>query len=255
MTSNKSDNKHWEDPKDFGLPFVEINPLPSALNMAEKKISPPKKEGNDESLPDFSSQVIYSGEEKKHDSKPNNPKKNQAWIWISLVIVFILLGVIYTQIQKNSLNNLNKKEQNLAEIKSDPIVPVTIDQTDSVTIQKTATEQNLLDSTELNQAVDQEIQFDNDSKLSSNIEIVRIATRLENPRYFIVVASLSRESLAIVEAEKYVSRGEIIYLILPHENASNYRLSIGFFDSLKDASNELERVKANYTETLWILKY
>lgn len=277
MTSSKSDNKHWEDPKDFGLPYVEIIPLASLEKKIEKEDFGQQQEKIIESSPALElkaigaledqmprslgsspavSPLLSSGEKQENpDSKINIPKKNQTWIWLSAIIAVILLVIIYSQIQKIALVDKKTTLQNPIEINSKPIVPAVKDQMDTITNEKTAIEQNISDSVDINRPINQEIQSNNALSLNNKGRVERISNRLENPRYFIVVASLGNESMARVEADKYLSRGEIIYLILPHENALNYRLSIGFFDSFKDANNELERIKSKYLETLWILKY
>jgi hypothetical protein len=85
--------------------------------------------------------------------------------------------------------------------------------------------------------------------------LIRVESKSDRPQYFIVVGSLPNERMALSESEQYMDRASSIYLILPYEDVKNYRLAIGSFTSFRKASEELETVKDQYTEALWILKY
>ncbi len=76
-----------------------------------------------------------------------------------------------------------------------------------------------------------------------------------SPTYFIIVGSLPNERFALTEAPKYQNRVPAVYLITPYDGIKNCRLAIGSFKSLTKANEELKRIKADYTEALWILKY
>ena len=85
--------------------------------------------------------------------------------------------------------------------------------------------------------------------------IVRIESKAERPQYFIVVGSLPNENLALDEAKNYQGKAAEIFLIAPYEESRNYRLAVGKYNSFKSAAEDLERIKSNYSESLWILKY
>ncbi|GHB48571.1 SPOR domain-containing protein [Mongoliitalea lutea] len=75
------------------------------------------------------------------------------------------------------------------------------------------------------------------------------------PTYYIVVGSVPNESLAKEESEKYLIKGIDLWMILPNEESRNYRLAAGRYASFAEASNALEPAKAQFSESVWILKY
>lgn len=337
MTSMKTENKHWENPEDFGLPYVDITPLPSAGSDGElESVSSQKEEiivspmivqteGQDqtdvhinasqevsevsvdgeqgfvvdneeivvseaEGLTEAikiraSAQIIDSDGEVAEDSgeqmldtvatevlspplvgsdsgknkiKSNSdvPKKSKAWVWIVALITLILFGVIYDQIQREVIADDSKLgEQTPAESKSDQAGFVAKENEDLLEVPKVEVEQVDSDLASAKQELEKQIGVDSNQKIVKKDGVERVATKLDKPRYFIVVGSLTSESMAIKEAAKYADRAAVVYLILPYGNVPNHRLSIGYFDSLNQATNELERIKNEYTESLWILKY
>ncbi|MGY6521090.1 MAG: SPOR domain-containing protein [Mongoliitalea sp.] len=82
-----------------------------------------------------------------------------------------------------------------------------------------------------------------------------VASKGARPTYYIVVGSVPNESLAKEESEKYLANGVDLWMILPNEESRNYRLAAGRYASFTEASNALEQAKAQFSESVWILKY
>ena len=85
--------------------------------------------------------------------------------------------------------------------------------------------------------------------------LIRIESKAEKVRYFIVVASLPNEQLALELAENFSGKSQERFLITPYESSPNYRIAIGKFDTWKAAADEVARIKSQYSEDLWILNY
>ena len=85
--------------------------------------------------------------------------------------------------------------------------------------------------------------------------LIRVESKGERSTYYIIVGSLPSEELALAEVPQYQKRVPSVYLISPYDDTRNYRLAIGSFGSFTKANEELARIKADYTEALWILKY
>lgn len=340
MTTNNSENTHWTDLKDFGLPHVEIKPLPNVkiktvevddLKQKEEEVFKNSEQTIEEEILDVlvapilfetndpiqvddleqkekevlnnsesiiqeevnETPIVFQTEELpapdpvevkpvqvfeevqnpalsvESDKKlvfpaQNKPKKNKAWIWIVILLFLIIGGGVTFQFQQEIKQIIRPIIQKILEQnpftnqpeQKTPIVPSEPEDSNSSAVQPIGKEDANSDSIPLNNLQESNSQVGGSSLTNSeSIKIERITSRVDKPRYFIVVGSLPSERLAIKQAAVYVDRSPVLYLISPYGDISNYRLSIGYFDSLIDATSELERVKSKYTEALWILKY
>lgn len=274
MTSKNSDNSQWPDPKDYGLPFVEITPL------HPEPISSEKKSINDELIqkPEVSIEVVHAESEsvvaetepelksepesvfiQPIESKEISKKKSSnSWVWITAILALAIVGVIVYQIQKGSPGNTT---DNASETKSSSLetnqnqVSEELKNTPSQEIQTPENQQIITDSTSIEIQPAQTPQTGTTIESNQSGTLVRIESKKERPQYFIVVGSLPSEALAVKEAAQYYDRAQTLYLILPYDDVNNYRLAIGAFGSFTSAAAELERAKGLYTEALWILKY
>jgi hypothetical protein len=105
MAEKDSNPKQWSDPKDFGLPYVEVSPLSSMKSNAKAPDQVPSIE-----LPQTSPIVI---EDKKKDTKTSRPvvastpgvngekKKAKTWVWVALFAIILAVTAIIIQL-KNS---------------------------------------------------------------------------------------------------------------------------------------------------------
>jgi hypothetical protein len=276
MASKTSDNLQWTDPKDYGLPFVDITPLRPVPVMKEKK-KEPLEEAVDQ-LPKFIEEKVILAEvpeiaDVSKESKPKSEKsvpiareakeipekkRSNSWVWIAAILAIAIVVVIIFQIQKESfdfntdntsatesLALENNQNQAAEELKNTPTREIQIPENQQI----------------IPDSVSNQIQPVQTPQTGTTIEsnqsgtLVRIESKKERPQYFIVVGSLPSEALAVKEAALYHERAPTLYLILPYDDVKNYRLAIGAFGSFSSAAAELERSKGLYTEALWILKY
>ncbi|MEN2283450.1 hypothetical protein AAGF08_14990 [Algoriphagus sp. SE2] len=287
MPDNSFENKQWSDPKDYGLPYVEIVPLDSVnpkepasekeLQKEESIVSKPveqKKEVDStlESKTDnpspkekgFGSTKALEKEEKQISSTSlkesiDTPEKNKStWIPIVLISAIVVISVIVWQLlsQGNESppieNQLVQQEEPVGEETS---VPPTVENIETEETQSAENQDSISNS---NSSLEEPVET---SQTGTTIDrtgietLIRVEGKSDRPQYFIVVGSLPNERMAIDESEQYLDRVSSIYMILPYEDVRNYRLAIGSFTSFRKASEELEAIKDQYTEALWILKY
>ncbi len=274
MASKTSDNSQWTDPKDYGLPFVEITPLLPEPVSKEKK---PVKEEVVQKLDLLKEIVIQEAEPVAAEtfpelkSKPEKyapipgeakeipeKKSSNLWIWIAAFLAFIIVGMIIFQIQKGSTadttENASETESSALENNQNQVAEE-LKNTQAQEIQIPENQQTITDSTSIQIQPAQTPQTGTTIESKQSGTLVRIESKKERPQYFIVVGSLPSEALAVKEAALYFDRAPTLYLILPYDDVKNYRLAIGAFGSFSSATAELERAKGLYTEALWILKY
>lgn len=276
MALTTSDNSQWTDPKDYGLPFAEITPLKPVQVSKENKNEPVKEEVNQkpgpvdevirqeaervpaENFPELKIEPERYAPIPREVKEVPEKKSSNSWVWIAAFLTFIILGVIIFQIQKgrsdNPTENAAEAESAVIENNQNQVVEELIN-TPAQEIQTPENQQNITDS------ISNQIQPSQTPQTGTTIEskqtgtLVRIESKKERPQYFIVVGSLPSEALAVEEAALYYDRAPTLFLILPYDEVTNYRLAIGAFGSFSSATAELERSKGLYTEALWILKY
>ncbi len=279
MAAKDSEPKQWTDPKDYGLPFVEIVPLPGKSISVAKEAKPNLK--TEEKIEQESAQRIISepvelqseavvakseviesapvSAEKPSSNQPKLTEKSTKWVGPVILIGLGIIAVIVWQLMAEMNSGPSKIETETFEetVAEKPEIGQVIEQ------ESTPTEQN---ESPVNQDSIKVINNSNPNiskpaetgTTIANIgqgKLIRIESKAERPQYFIVVGSLPNETLAIEEANQYFSKSAEIYLISPEEGSRNYRLALSKFASFRLAAEELERIKSQYSEELWILKY
>lgn len=266
MSSKDTSDQQWPDPKDYGLPYVEISPLRSTVdNAIEPKgqtLEPIISETIDAILTNqipIDPVPILSVAESPNPFSSQNPdssvtKSSSIWVWAVSLIAVVIFTIIIWQMSSEGNDSLvvTVEEENQPEIVNENI-PLNSD------------------STSLSQVIDnQTSEIDSINTVITDFEkpetgttieytgeatLVRIEAKADRPTYFIVVGSLPNEKMALKEYPQYSNRASTVYLILPYDEVRNHRLAIGSFTSFSKANEELERIKVDYTEALWILKY
>ncbi len=266
MSSKDNSGQKWSDPKDYGLPYVEITPLKSSqkgqlISEEEEKsvLTEAVKASTANQVPQEAIAVPFKQEDRPKVLPKIAPekvaqKKSKSWIyWVVSLAVIVVLVIIWQMqfsgdkvpVQVSSVNSI------LPEIvEENPIIST--DGTISQDLENQSTEGDSINSAPIgNQNPETGTTID----LKGEGSLVRIESKLDRPTYFIVVGSLPSEKLALEEYTQYSSRASTVYLIEPYDDVKNYRLAIGSYESFAKASQELDRIKADYTEALWILKY
>lgn len=271
-SSNKDiDAQHWTDPSDYGLPFVEVTPLKQAQStpksVAEEtpKVAPiDVKDVKKQTIQSIKVKSIAQAEEPvvpKAMAAVEKKKSSNTWIWIAASLALAVVAVILLQ--------MNSTDTTIPEAESAP--ELVAETTPAIPPVEEATITNSSTSNDENQSTDNQSDIanvetlvptpdtspQNGTTIDNNATgtIVRVTERGERPQFYIVVGSLPSEAMALKEAAKYYDRTQTIYLIMPYEDSKNYRLAINRSIGFTAMTEELQRVKDQYQESLWILKY
>ena len=264
MAEKESSSKQWSDPKDFGLPFVEITPLSSGKAKSKTKeiqpepVSPVAQAPKVEAVPKL---------EKKKEPKPTRPmsppqsptlKKSgsKTWVW---VVVFAFIGavsILVWQLQSGSLLSSDLGDQGNKELAQDlPEEKKAIAEVTPVPALDSLANRDSLAAIGATTNLATTSNSGTTIASTSPVNLISITSKGEKKRFFLVIASLPKETLIQDFASKMTMKPTALYLITPYADSPNYRLAIGKFDSWNAASEELTKVKGQYAADLWILNY
>jgi hypothetical protein len=260
MVEKDSSPKQWSDPKDFGLPFVEISPLVSSKTKV-KSISPEVPLASLE--PTKKPSLV--AEERKIEPQPNKPvvsipnpskevpKKSKAWVWVVVVILIAAISTIVWQLMVNE-TFINGLEGNQTETRALPLtakevnefVSPTTNSVDSVPVQ---------DSTLLSSPESSTGTVNSGTSIATPSKLIRIESKGANARFFIVVGSFGSEDEAMRFIQKIGNKFPEYYLVYPFDKNPNYRLAMGSYTNLNEASIKLAALKSESANSYWILNY
>ncbi len=232
---------------DFGFPFVEVKPLKSKFKNPSEK-----KEGPVVTLITDQPETMDFGNAEKSIERPystiERKKKNQSPMLISLVflIIIIMAAMAYFFYAQPEEETILEALNPATEITAEPEAPT---QEENIGKDDAIAAENDLNATGSTRTNDQ---VPDSSQLG---EVQFIKERGERPLFYIIAGSLPNERLANDEAQLYLEKGTDVWLILPQANTRNYRLSVGRYESLQSATEALEPARAEYGESLWILKF
>ena len=268
MSAKDTDTREWSDPKDYGLPFVEITPIKSQPDSVQEKLEAKgapvslkkkaeKSSKESVSVTEVKPNVEVPKTEKKPLTKIQEKPKSNVWIWVVALLAIAVLGVIFWQLQKTG-NQVVQEEitvkntgENSAQQK--PVASAETTQTEQTP--SSGNQDSIPSITNSNPNLSKPAETGTTIANTIKGNLIRIESKAEKVRYFIVVASLPEEQVALELAEKFAGKSPERYLITPYETSPNYRIAIGKFDTWKAAADEVARIKSQYSEDLWILNY
>lgn len=279
MSPKDSDKKQWPDPKDYGLPFVEITPIRAKTEPVKtasekpyessefvaatktKNAAPSPSEpkvGEVEAVKTFES-IIQSLESTPIENKPLVEKKSSAWVWAVVLIGLGIVSVIVWQIQSrmdSSPAELISESTAKPAQENQPEAAVQLSDSTLTDQIQTAVNQDSITSPNIsNPNISKPAETGTTIANTATGKLIRVEAKAERPQYFIIVGSLPNEKMAMEEANQYFSKSPEIYLITPFDGGKYYRLGLSKFESFKLAAAKLEEIKSQYSEELWILKY
>jgi len=257
MAEKDSNPKQWSDPKDFGLPYVEVSPLSAMKSNAKAPDQVPSVE-----LPQTSPIVI---EDKKKDTKPSRPavastsgvngekKKAKTWVWVALFAIILAVTAIIIQL-KNSQEAV-VENKNLV---NDPL--------DTAALRKHFADGYKLAKSNLDSLPNQDSSVNSDFELNStsinsgtsiatNPKVKRVEKKEESIRYYLVVGSFASEQETARHIQNLGDKFTEYYLVYPYKKNQNYRLAIGSYSTWKEASAKLKEMNAQDSTGYWILNY
>lgn len=256
MAEKDSNPKQWSDPKDFGLPYVEVNPLSSVKSNSKAPDQAPSFE-----LPKTSP---VADENKKVETKTSRPavasttaaksekKKVKTWVW---VVVFAIIAVV-TVISIQLIINQESVGENENLVGDPPTTTPSNSLVDSVKLTQT----NLDSLPNQDSSVISDFELTSTStnfgtSIATNLKVKRVEQKEGNTRYYLVVGSFASEQ----ETARYIQNSgdkfAEYYLVYPFKKNKNYRLAIGSYSTWKEASAKLKEIKAQDSTGYWILNY
>lgn len=287
MSTDPSENKSWPDPKDFGLPYVEVKPIDPQLKEEKVDVVPEPKDETPEVAPIIveekaetpavkaseseqveagkvveqtapEKEVAETKEIPKKETVQPDPKKSNSWVGVVIVLAVLVISVIVWQLMGSQATVSEKVASNSTQESSNSVTEAAspaVENTPTEEIQVADNQDSIPKSNSSLEEPTKTPQTGTTIDRTGTESLIRVEGRAERPRYFIVVGSLPNERMAISESAQYLERASSVYLILPYEDVKNHRLAIGQFTSFRKASEELDQIKDQYTEALWILKY
>lgn len=256
MIDKEDETTKNSDDKDYGFPFVAVKPLGSAISSDEKVSN--KKE---EKIPDPVQKPAMEAVEQipvaapikfNTEDRGIRKRKSQLPLLISLVflIVIILASLAYFLYYLPENETANQESPQIAET-------ITADEPDK--LEEIVTD----DSDEVVEAEIEVIESVPEPTLPESQPIIEskvgqlsiVDKRGEVPFYNLIVASSPNERIARAEAQKFIDKGNDVWIIFPFGNTNNYRISVGRYGDLESATKALESIKVEINESSWILKY
>lgn len=237
--------------KDYGFPFVE--PIKLERNTTEVKITEVKEVTAEESQKSHTSKTSEATF-KPQDRTAKAPKKSKGITLFLIISILLILSVMayflyyHPQDVEESFVTENVEIVSAEEGQIEEVTDAII-------------EDDLIneESNEINQLTEkQSTQLPNSSASQANVgrgSVSTVNSKGERPTYYIIIGSVPNESLATQESEKYLAKGINLWKILPNEESKNYRIASGKYNSFREASEALEPAKAQFSESVWILKY
>jgi hypothetical protein len=257
MAEKESNPKQWSDPKDFGLPFVEISPLSKSKPKAkETKVSVPTPV---EELPKAPPVATV---EKKKETKPSRPveapkppvknveKKSKTWVW---VVVFAFIGAVSVIVFQLKINQ--------EPLEGDVEVPVTPQITAVPQPQVDSSALAAVDSVPVQDSIGSTVSelpvaaTTSGTSIATKSKITRVTQKEGRTKFFLVIGSFGTEEETDRFIQKTGNKFDEYYMIYPYEGSTNYRLAAGSFNSWNEASNKLTELKAQQSNGYWILKF
>jgi hypothetical protein len=219
-------NKETSDPdEDYGLPKIEIKPIQKAESKQEQKpVVAPVESGLEAGAKTAYHDQKQAGRPAK-DTVTEEPGKSYAWLVMILVLLGILVGGwFYYNYSSNGVQEAAKKEAVVQEQVPEPAPP----------------------AQEIIEAPVEEVE---------TFSLTEIKSRIDRPRYFLVVASFIDEDLAKDRAEELQAKQMNTFLVYPYGDIAYYRLAIGQYESFALAAEQIDKEKDKFKENLWVLKY
>lgn len=255
-----TDNHQWSDPKDYGLPYVIVTPIAESIQAESvEEIAKPidVKNVKKQTIQSIQVKSIEHPIPTKPIETPEVKKSSSSWIWIAALLALAVVLVIIWQMNSAVSNDDSK-----------PVVAESVEAVASMENDQVAENSNPLEEI---QTVEDQVAIDESLTSAESItptpqsgttidhkaigNLVRVTEKGARPTFYIIVGSLPSEAMALSEAPQYYDRSETIYLIMPYGDSKNYRLAIDQSIGFTAMTEELARVKDQYKEELWILKY
>jgi len=244
------ENTPNSDDKDYGFPFVKVEPFQNPLQNETFALSDEDKEkGSVPKETSESSVVPPAAIQHKSKEKPKK-EKNRVPLLLSLVVLILVVLASMAYFLYYSPGQNGKTET--AEVTEEKIeTPQVEPQIEIENLPESVPDSLPAEVVETPPAVVPAPT----TPTSSGGKLIVLNAKEDVSYYQLVVASLPNERIAREEAQVFLEKGKDIWLIFPSGDTKNYRLSVGKYSSFKAAAEALASAKADFNESTWILKY
>jgi hypothetical protein len=256
MVEEYSDKFPGQNENNYGFPFVEVTPLE---NTNKKKVS-------------AIIEPIIENTPMKPDNKPISIKENiqaassvkkkrsQLPLQFSLVmLILIILSVMAYFLYFIPDGERDQDAQDVISQKVEPGKIVVEDKEPELPVESKVEEAEY--SQEGEGKEDEEME-NNSVALAAppTVPVIsgtinKVTQKAAVPEYFIIISSTASEKVALEEAQKLIDNNNEVWVIYPYGEATNYRLAIGKYSAFPEATEALEKIKADFNASIWILKY
>ena len=257
MAEKDSNPKQWPDPKDYGLPYVEVKPLSSVKSSSKATDQAPSIES-----PKTSS---FTDKDKKRETKTNRPadtsktqtkseiKKVNTWVWVVLIAIIAAVIIIIIQLNSNQ-ESIDEKESMVASPLDTAALSIHFE--DSFKLEKSNLDSLANhDSSGISDFNLTLTSTNSGTSIATNLKVKRAEQIEGKTRYYLVIGSFASEQ----ETARYIKNSgdkfSEYYLVYPFNKNQNYRLAIGSYSTWKEASAKLKEMKAQDSTGYWILNY
>ena len=257
MAEKDSNPKQWPDPKDFGLPYVEVKPLSSVKSIPKAADQAPSF--------DLPKTIPFAVEDKKVETntsrgavasttaEKSEKKKVKKWVWV--VVIAIIAAITSIIIQLNSTQKPVSEQEILV---AGPLDTAALSKhfEDSFKLAKSNLDSLAYqDSSGISDFELPSTATNSGTSIATNPKVKRVEQKEEKTRYYLVIGSFASEQ----ETARYIQNSGLefseYYLVYPFKKNQNYRLAIGSYSTWKEASVKLKEMNAQDSTDYWILNY
>lgn len=256
MAEKDSNSKQWSDPKDFGLPYIEVKPLSSVKSNTKEPEQPFSESPKTTPFTDKvkKRETITSRSAVASTSATKSEKKKvKTWVWV--VVFAILAAVTVIIIQLNSTQKTVSEQEILVAGPLDTAV-LSNQFEDSFKLAKSNLDSLANQDSSRISAFDlTSISTNSGTSIATNPKVKRVEQKEGITRYYLVVGSFASEQETARYIQKSGDKFSEYFLVYPFKKNQNYRLAIGSYSTWKEASAKLKEMKAQDSTGYWILNY
>jgi len=254
MAEKDSNSKQWSDPKDFGLPYIEVKPLSSVKSNTKEPASSesPKTTPFTDKVKKIETITSRTAVASTSVTK-SEKKKVKTWVWV--VVFAILAAVTVIIIQLNSTQKTVSEQEILVAGPLDTAV-LSYQFEDSLKLAKSNLDSLAnQDSSRISDFDLTSISTNSGTSIATNPKVKRVEQKEGITRYYLVVGSFASEQETARYIQKSGDKFSEYFLVYPFKKNQNYRLAIGSYSTWKEASAKLKEMKAQDSTGYWILNY
>jgi hypothetical protein len=225
MAENKDPNEKDQNKNDddFGMPKVDITPIGENPDASKASSQPTEADKRPEEVPVTPGPV---------EEKPEKEEKSRSGFFIILLLL-LLFGAGFALYYMGVFDRSGESSPPTSSGPAPAEEPV---------------EEEVPPAPE-------ELAEDSGPVEEETFFLTEITSKINVPRYFVVVGSFIDPDLAKDYSNRLNNMNKSTFLIHPYGDISFYRLAVGQHDSLSEAISHMEDIQGDFEENLWVLNY